>query len=452
MTEEHTTMEPMTDTPPLEKWKEVLEYLLSAGRASRGDVTEVQGQIIDLELQLIQADFGFSPCQEGAQQRAPNSKTCMEHKIAETVERYEWDAVSLKEVVFTKAQLVEGQGNGRVIVSRPEHVVYRAVFRYKEHQQLMVHAYHFCNTAKGEAGCPHNKVRTTIGDVACEAVVPVWGYVWGARSRVLWVIEPLCELPDHLLMNTPGFQRSQIDLMKRYLPVVGVLHELQLDEVLLHHGEIRYRQRFFDGPSPLLVDMRYSSIYAETFEIVFGLWSGRSHDGFCFQKSDANFRQLCRTADRDVVDKVVELMHNWTGRSADSVVTWEAFYRSVQLFGYWWRTKDLDRLKTTLKSFFASREDLGRIEAGTYGFRSSETTPHLVACAKGEDRSTTQILIAFDAATGKFYVKDHPEPQFMSPVECVECYSSALARAVPSVPVAAPNHYVNKGTGLYANK
>ena len=283
------------------------------------------------------------------------------------------------------------------------------------------------------------------------------GYVWGERSRVLWVIEPLCELPDQGLKDTPGFQRSQIDLMKKYLPTVAVLHELQLDEVLLHHGEIRYRQRYFRGPSPMLVDMRYSSIYAETFDRVFELWGGSSQEGFCFQKSDENFRQLCGTADKEIVDKVIELMHLWTGPSTIKVVRWEALYRSVQLFGYWWRTEDLAGLKTTLQTFFVNGGELDRQlkVVGNFGFRQSSTTPHLAVSVKNGERSIPKMLIVFDAETGNFHAGDRQELQFPSPFACVRHYYSSLPHVTPvfSTQVSASDPYLNKDKmSAYANK
>ena len=383
----------MTDARNLAGWEEQLRRLLNTGRESQYDVTEVQEQIIQLEYELMRANFGFMTCLDGCWQRSPNSRRCMENRIAETVEKYEEDSVVLREVVFS----------GHNFASKPKHVVYRATFRDREQQQVVVHAYHFCNTAAGDEGCPHNLVRTKIGGLSCGAVVPVCGYVWGERSRVLWVIEPLCELPDQGLKDTPGFQRSQIDLMKKYLPTVAVLHELQLDEVLLHHGEIRYRQRYFRGPSPMLVDMRYSSIYAETFDRVFELWGGSSQEGFCFQKSDENFRQLCGTADKEIVDKVIELMHLWTGPSTIKVVRWEALYRSVQLFGYWWRTEDLAGLKTTLQTFFVNGGELDRQlkVVGNFGFRQSSTTPHLAVSVKNGERSIPKMLIVFSNSASK---------------------------------------------------
>ena len=427
------------------RWESKLRTLLAAGRGPQLDAGSVHEKVIHLEYALMKANFGFMTCQDGSRQKTPFSKKCMERQIADTVEKHDSESIHLKEVVFSSNNFI----------SKPEHVVYRATFWDREQQQVAVHAYHFCNTPPGDDDCPHHLVRTKIGALSCDAVVPVCGYVWGEGSRVLWVIEPLCELPDHTLMDTPGFQRSQIDLMKKYLPTVAVVQELKVDQALLHHGDIRYRQRYFKGPSPMLVNMRYSSIFAETFTEVYKLWDGYSQDRFCFQKSDENFRQLCVTADKEVMDKVIELMHNWTG--ASKAVRWEAFYRSVQLFGYWWMTRDLEGLKRTLSSFFLNRDEMfSQLKnIGDVGFRGSSTTSYLVASVKNGERSIPQMLVVFDADTGMFYAHECPQPLFPSPFACIAHYHSNLPHinAVPSTRTPTTDPYRNKDkTSSYANK
>lgn len=405
---------------------EKLEALLRAGPAS-------ENAVMDLEWRMLNSNFGFSSCQEGAWQPRPNAKKCMEERISGTVAKLDPRDIPLEKVVFS----------GKGFTSTARHVVYEGTINGTGKQQVVVHAYHFCDTEIGDEFCPHRLVERLIGSLSCDAVVPVRGYVWNAQSRVLWLVQPLCELPEDSVKDTVSFLRSQCEVVQQLRSKGLTSRDLKFDQVLLHHGKVCFRQRYIMGRIPLDVDPRYSSIYAEMFPQVFNFWNGGRCEAFCFQRSEENFRQICGETDREIVDRVLRTMCPGGKR----FVTWEDFYRTVQLFGYWWRTADPEGLKATLDAFFANGSELqGRLtKVGECGFRASQNTPNLVVSIKNGSE-VQSVHITFDTERGGFYHGARVDEDFPSPLACVQSWFSGLVILLvsPSALKANTNPYANK--------
>lgn len=362
----------------------------------------LEKHVIELENRLMCADFGYTSCPPEGEPSAKRGDrtTCMTRRFDETVAELRPTDVTLLSVVH---------------FHKPEHVVFCGLVDEATQELRAVHAYHtFDSVCSGH--CPHARIREGVGRLRESYALPVSGVVWGERSHVLWVLEPWCQTPTPEQRAAPEFGASRADLIAR-CPMQNNLLQTRLRTELLCHGCICFRQRHLARPSGMFMRAEHAAAYAKAYPVMNTLWCGGGA-AFPFERSDESFRQQCAGADPAIADWLVAFMHREAGTPRS--VRWGAFYRSVQLFGYWWRTRDAPGLWLTLRSFFHNAAELGArlTETDQCGFRRSASKPYLAAHVRAPG-GFVKVLIVFDPESGQFFDHTDPSELFDSPHACL---------------------------------
>ena len=390
-------------------WNKLVEYCYHWERIGQIDCIETKAlakEVIDFENSLMWTDLGFSSC---AMTGVPDNKrkgtvTCMRRRFDGTVEEVDSSDIELQSLVHFR---------------KPGHIVFRGIVERRLQEPQAVHAYHTPDSISGKV-CPHDLVREGAGRVQEKFVVPMHGFAWGEKSHVLWIIEPWCQVPTTEEKKMPEFAASR-DYLFAQCPVVNTLRLLKLGTEFLYHGDICYRQRRSGKPKGMCVKADNPTIYTKAYPVMDDFWRG-GQPMLPFQRSDESFRQLCGGANKDIVERVIKFMHNVGGTT--STVYLRAFYRSVQLFGYWWATRYPEELQKTLDSFFPSDPELSRRlvelkDVGNCGFRLSSRKPYLAANVLAPN-GIQRALIVFDPDSGKFFDHDDESSElFESPYACL---------------------------------
>jgi hypothetical protein len=115
-------------------------------------------------------------------------------------------------------------------------------------------------------------------------------------------------------------------------------------------------------------------------------------------------------------------------QSGGGRIDFEDFARSVQLFGYWWKTSVLNEV---IPSYVGTEKNLslGDAAAGRrlYAFRNSGSNAHCLVvqmkpdCTTQEGKSFNSLRIAFDTTTMMFYIEDIGHHQD-TPLKCFKEY------------------------------
>jgi len=320
----------------------------------------LDAEVIKRETFLVdekKSDLGFPDCVTGG---------CMAFHFADDVKTIGKDSDG--EVTLLKVEEINGassEHNGVFSIS------FKAKFR---DQFVSVKAFNFCETEKDRNKCPcrisDDRFMKTIGsENKLQNVIPVLGYIWNHRTRVLWIVEgwggecldegysfmySVQAMADSLLcmhseenvcincyqMNEDDMSEEERAAIVRPRPPAVLpltpYNRFNCSTVYWYNGKPSFSQRLLENWSTL-----YSPfICAKLIPEVADFWCDlKSCYPFPSKLHIDLFAQKCMrqefwfTHHKKDFDQIKE----YFGRGdSNPYITWESFLDSVKFFGYWW--------------------------------------------------------------------------------------------------------------------
>lgn len=282
---------------------------------------------------------------------------------------------------------------------------------------VVVHIFHMWQAPpelKGRCPCEYLQPKHIGALNGQPFAVPVLRVIVGEKSRVVWVVEPRCELVSPQALALPSYQRTRWasiqEAQSQQSP--AVFQGLKMGKDFLFQGFTRFRQRFMeihrliDAEDVLYLPPtnKFREFWSRTTEVSV---NGISYESREWRLTKRAFQVALRSSE-PWVDEIFEFLKskNPEGTTVGDTVTWEACVRSVSMFGYWW--EHVDETMEILRSYYSpfhSNPELENAPPGKRWFvvRSSATVqgPVLAYTSCGKHKYTR---IGFDWEREVFYL------------------------------------------------
>ena len=459
----------MAESPTItaKRW---LEELYSAYiRAPSGRAKQESGEAFVVAVrELISADLGFVSCTVESVPKRSRKKT------------KEPERPCLYNIVCDNVEVCDDQDCGgvllRQLINAPTQMDHLVLSGTRHNMDVVVHVYNLWDAPPDLEGyCPCKYIAKHIG--GCNGgvlAVPVLCVVVGQKSRVVWVVEPQCEVVDKEALALPSYQRvrwasivaarsQQETRIAEGAPPTGpsAFQMLKLGKDYFYEGYTRFRQRYLEYHKEISAeDAEYLPFDNEFYQLWLACTSTRTESGLVDQRLE--WRLTKRALQVGLESRGSKLSPEQVGKIFDFVksknraelksgetVTWEACVQSVNMFGYWW-TNPEDMLHILSTSYTTEPSNSELVEAPAlkrwYVVRSSKDQTRLTVEFTPLN-TINRFGIAFDWEKNCFYLIHNKFKWCKSLCELIESELNTYCQIDKRVPEPMPKG----GTAFYVN-